>query len=96
MVLKPEPKPRFSAKTEENRNPNTVFSYGVMRPSMTSVHSCRQPNDHRLSEVLSSTHSLTYCVLQQPLCRVRGRCPSPLPWASHRFIITTFSLPSLL
>jgi len=50
---------------------DTVSSYGVIRPNTTLARSFHQQNYHRLSEVLSSTHSLTHCV-QPPLCCVGG------------------------
>ena len=61
-----KPKPQFFMGLD------TVFSYGVIRPRTTSVRSFRQPNVHRLSEVLSSTHSL--CTAAAFMS-----CPWPLP-----------------
>jgi len=61
-VFKPKPKLRFSTTTEQNQNRNffvgldTVLSYRVIWPSTTSMLFFYQPNDHRLSEVLHSTH----------------------------------------
>ena len=61
-VFKPKPKLQFSATTDTKLKPqffvglDTVLSYRVIWPSTTSMRFFYQPNDHRLSEVLHSTH----------------------------------------